>query len=321
MILKTMDESILSLENCHLCPRACGADRTAQPGYCGVPADLRLAKAMIHEGEEPCLLPAGAVFFSGCNLRCVFCQNYEISLEHKGFAVSEERLGEILMELQDAGASTIDLVTPTPWVLQIARTLKKLRPAEDPAAGTSAGGKLRIPVVYNCGGYESVEALQMLDGLIDIYMPDLKYFDSSLSRRYSGATDYFEVCSAALAEMYRQVGPVRIEESSAAGSTGLMKKGLLIRHLVLPGCYQDSVRLMDYLGKTFPEGSIRISLLAQYTPYGELTEFPELQRRVTTYEYEKVVEAADKAGLLGYRQFRSSATMDLRPKFDGSGLY
>ncbi|MBO4889217.1 MAG: radical SAM protein [Firmicutes bacterium] len=310
-----MDESLLSLENCKLCPRKCGVDRTIRSGYCGVPADLRLAKAMIHEGEEPCLLPAGAVFFSGCNLRCVFCQNYEISLERKGFPVSGERFAEILLELQEAGASTIDLVTPTPWVIQIANVLRKLRQEEDPAEDASAGGKLRIPVVYNCGGYESVEALQMLDGLVDIYMPDLKYFDPFISRRYSGASDYFDVCSAALTEMYRQVGPVKLDEE-----TGRMKKGLLIRHLVLPGCYQDSVRLMQYLGEAFPSGSIRISLLAQYTPYGDLTDFPELRRRVTTYEYEKVVEAADKAGLPGYRQFRSSATMDLRPSFDGSGL-
>ena len=303
MIVNIMDEFLLNLENCRLCPRSCGADRTKTSGYCGVGADLRLAKAMIHEGEEPCLLPAGAVFFSGCNLRCVFCQNFEISLEHKGFPVSEERLGEIFLELQEQGAKTIDLVTPTPWVLQIARVLTRLRRAD----------RLQIPVVYNCGGYESVEALRLLDGLVDIYMPDIKYFDPSLSRRYSSAGDYFEVCKAALAEMYRQAGPARMEE-------GLMKKGLLVRHLVLPGCFKDSIRLMEYLGEAFPQGSIRISLLSQYTPYGDLQNYPELQRRVTTYEYEKVVEAADKAGLPGYRQLRSSATMDLRPSFDGSGL-
>ena len=310
---------MLSLEKCNLCPRECKVNRFSGVGYCGMPADLKLARAMIHEGEEPCLLPAGAVFFSGCNLRCVFCQNYEISLEHKGFPVAEERLQKILLELQEAGASTIDLVTPTPWILQIRNVLKNLR----------SSGLLKIPVVYNCGGYESVHALQALDGLVDVYMPDLKYFDASLSKRYSSASDYFEVCSKALDEMFRQVGPVqfagpaneeRKDKQPSSASAGRMVRGLLIRHLVLPGQMKDSVRLMEYLGKAFPKGSIRISLLAQYTPYGKLEDYPELQRRVTTYEYEQVVEAADRAGLLGYRQFRSSATMDLRPSFEGEGL-
>ena len=304
---------MLKLTHCELCPRRCGADRTKGVGFCGAGDKLRLAKAMLHEGEEPCLIGqkgggrygAGAVFFSGCNLQCVFCQNYEISLEHRGWEVPEERLSEIFLELQEAGAASLDLVTPTPWVSFVAMSLRTLREEK----------KLQIPVVYNCGGYERTEALRCLEGLVDIYLPDLKYLDPVLSARYSGTEDYFSYASQALLEMYHQVGP------AAFSPNGQMEKGLLIRHLVLPGCVEDSVRLMRWLGENFPEGSIRVSLLAQYTPYGDLENYPELRRRITTYEYEKVVKAADEAGLLGYRQFRSSATMELRPAFDGSGLH
>ena len=300
----------------------CRIERTVRPGGCGVSATLRVAKAMIHEGEEPCLIGtlkgekkgAGAVFFSGCNLKCVFCQNYEISWERHGEEISGTRLREIFLELQEQGAASLDLVTPTPWLPMIADALTDLR----------SSGQLKIPVVFNCGGYERAEALRPLEGLVDIYMPDLKYMDPELSKRYSGALDYFEQASAALQEMYRQTGPVQWANTPAgqepAAPDAQMTKGLLIRHLVLPGCSGDSVRLMEYLGKAFPKDAIRISLLSQYTPFGHLEAFPELQRRVTTYEYEKVLKAADEAGLLGYRQLRSSATMDLRPSFDGSGV-
>ena len=283
-------------------------------GYCRAGAKLRAAKAMIHQGEEPCLLGeegsgrygAGAIFFTGCNLRCVFCQNFEISWEQQGKEISTERLGQIMLELQKQGAACIDLVTPTPYLVQIKGALEAVK------------AKLVIPVVYNCGGYEEPEALQQLEGLIDIYLPDLKYYDKAIASKYSGCADYFEKATAALQEMFRQVGPVEFDEK------GQLRKGLLVRHLVLPGAYKDSMKLMDWLGEVFPQGSIRISLMSQYTPFGrvlsEPERFKELNRRVTTFEYNKVIDRALEKGLDGYSQQRSSSTMALRPDFDGAGL-
>ena len=289
-------------------------NRYEQMGYCRAGAELRAAKAMIHQGEEPCLLGeegsgrygAGAIFFTGCNLRCVFCQNFEISWEQQGREISTERLGQIMLELQKQGAACIDLVTPTPYLVQIKGALEAVK------------AKLVIPVVYNCGGYEEPAALQQLEGLIDIYLPDLKYYDKAIASKYSGCADYFEKATAALQEMFRQVGPVEFDEK------GQLKKGLLVRHLVLPGAYKDSMKLMDWLGEVFPQGSIRISLMSQYTPFGrvlsEPERFKELNRRVTTFEYNKVIDRALEKGLDGYSQQRSSSTMALRPDFDGAGL-
>lgn len=289
-------------------------NRYEQMGYCRAGAKLRAAKAMIHQGEEPCLLGeegsgrygAGAIFFTGCNLRCVFCQNFEISWEQQGKEISTERLGQIMLELQKQGAACIDLVTPTPYLVQIKGALEAVK------------AKLVIPVVYNCGGYEEPVALQQLEGLIDIYLPDLKYYDKAIASKYSGCADYFEKATAALQEMFRQVGPVEFDEK------GQLKKGLLVRHLVLPGAYKDSMKLMDWLGEVFPQGSIRISLMSQYTPFGrvlsEPERFKELNRRVTTFEYNKVIDRALEKGLDGYSQQRSSSTMALRPDFDGAGL-
>ena len=299
---------------CNICPRACGVNRFEKAGYCGAGAGIKAARAMIHQGEEPCISGgngtnrsgAGAIFFTGCNLRCVFCQNFEISWEQQGREITEERLGEIMLELQNQGAACIDLVTPTPYILQIQNVLEAVKP------------KLQIPVVYNCGGYEETEALRWLDGLVDVYLPDLKYCDRAIASRYSGCADYFEKASAALQEMYRQVGPAKFDES------GLLQRGLLVRHLVLPGAYRDSMRLMEYLGAVFPKGGIRISLMSQYTPFGRVTRepkrFSEINRRVTTFEYNKVIERALQCGLDGYSQQRSSSTMALRPDFDGAGL-
>ncbi|MBQ7050046.1 MAG: radical SAM protein [Firmicutes bacterium] len=301
--------NIQDLANCRLCPRNCGANRLEKPGYCGAGAGIRAAKAMIHQGEEPCLLGssgAGAIFFTGCNLRCVFCQNYEISWEQQGKEISTDRLGQIMLELQEQGAACIDLVTPTPYLLHIKEALEAVKP------------QLNIPVVYNCGGYEEPQALRKLDGLIDIYLPDLKYFDKAIAAKYSGCADYFERAGEALKEMFRQVGPAEFDEN------GQMKRGLLVRHLVLPGAYKDSMKLMDFLGEAFPDGSIRISLMSQYTPFGRVLKepdrFKELGRRVTTFEYNKVIDRALANGLDGYSQQRSSSTMALRPDFDGAGL-
>ena len=301
--------NIQDLANCRLCPRNCGANRFEKPGYCGAGAGIRAAKAMIHQGEEPCLLGssgAGAIFFTGCNLRCVFCQNYEISWEQQGKEISTDRLGQIMLELQEQGAACIDLVTPTPYLLHIKEALEAVKP------------QLNIPVVYNCGGYEEPQALRKLDGLIDIYLPDLKYFDKAIAAKYSGCADYFERAGEALKEMFRQVGPAEFDEN------GKMKRGLLVRHLVLPGAYKDSMKLMDFLGEAFPADSIRISLMSQYTPFGRVLKepdrFKELGRRVTTFEYNKVIDRALANGLDGYSQQRSSSTMALRPDFDGAGL-
>ena len=301
--------NIQDLANCRLCPRNCGANRLEKPGYCGAGAGIRAAKAMIHQGEEPCLLGssgAGAIFFTGCNLRCVFCQNYEISWEQQGKEISTDRLGQIMLELQEQGAACIDPVTPTPYLLHIKEALEAVKP------------QLNIPVVYNCGGYEEPQALRQLDGLIDIYLPDLKYFDKAIAAKYSGCADYFERAGEALKEMFRQVGPAEFDEN------GQMKRGLLVRHLVLPGAYKDSMKLMDFLGEAFPDGSIRISLMSQYTPFGRVLKepdrFKELGRRVTTFEYNKVIDRALANGLDGYSQQRSSSTMALRPDFDGAGL-
>lgn len=313
---------MLTLETCNLCPRRCGCDRTrGQTGLCGAGGQLRAAKAMIHKGEEPCLIGgdttkyaeggpggkearfgAGAVFFSGCNLRCVFCQNYEISIQNKGWVISTGRLEEIMLDLQKQGASCIDLVTPTPYVVQIKEALQQIRK------------DLTIPVVYNCGGYESLEAIESLDGLIDIYMPDLKYKDLRLSARYSKAADYFEAAAPALEEMVRQTG------SPVFDSQKRLLKGTLVRHLVLPGCRRDSMDLMDYLGSHYRPGQILISLLRQYTPWGDAKKYPEIDRRLTTFEYESVVDRALANGLEGYRQGKDSQNMSLRPDFDGSGL-
>lgn len=260
---------------------------------------------MLHYGEEPCIggeAGAGAVFFSGCNLRCVFCQNYEISWKNHGWEISEERLGQILLELQDRGALCIDLVSPTPYSEQLKKVLKAVRP------------QLHIPVVYNCGGYEEPDALRQMEGLIDVYLPDLKYYDRDIAARYCGCADYFEKASAALLEMYRQVGAVQMDD------TGRLQKGLLVRHLVLPGAYRDSVQLVKWLGEAFAPQSILISLMSQYTPFGRAQEYPEINRRVTTYEYRKVVGQALLSGLEGYSQERSSSTMALRPAFDGEGI-
>lgn len=301
---------MLTLSHCEICPRRCGADRTRMRGICGCDREIRAARAMIHEGEEPCLIGskdrsgrwgAGAIFFSGCNLKCVFCQNAEISLQNYGEVISEARLGEIILNLHDQGAAVIDLVSPTPYALQVAEVLEKVKP------------QLTIPIVYNCGGYEGLEALKRLDGLVDIYMPDLKYKSPEISGRYSKADDYFEAASLALEEMIRQRGECVFTED------GQMKSGTLVRHLVLPGCSRDSEALMDYLG-TLPKGSITISLLRQYTPYADAEQYPEINRRITTLEYERVVNRALQNGLDGFRQASGSATMALRPVFDGSGL-
>ena len=293
---------MLSYSNCMLCPRKCGVDRTAgETGFCGMTDRLTAARAMLHYGEEPPIAGSfgtGAVFFSGCTLRCKFCQNREISLQRKGKAISPEELREIFLRLIDEGAQSIDLVTPTQF-------LPSILPALSP--------KLPVPVVYNCGGYERVETLRELEGLVDIYLPDFKYADNALAARYSGTADYFEVAAAAILEMYRQVGGFVIEDEQ-------MQRGVLIRHLVLPGAVDNSLRVIEWVAEHFPKNDVLFSLMSQYVPSPDLPA--PLNRRLTPEEYEGAESWLELCGIRnGYTQDLSAATDELLPEFNFEGIY
>ena len=289
---------------CRLCPRKCGADRVNSMGFCGMGQTLRLARAALHHWEEPCISGtngSGAVFFSGCVMRCVFCQNYEISAGGKGKDISIQRLSEIFLELQEQGAHNINLVNPTHYVPQIIRALDK------------TGDRLEIPVVYNSGGYERVETLRALSGYVDIYLPDIKYFSDGLARELSDAPDYFETAMAAAEEMLRQTGKPDFAEN------GLLKKGVVIRHLVLPYHYRESVEVIRRVGERFGK-DVLFSLMSQYTPFGRAKDIPRLDRRTTTFEYRKALDAVYEAGLEGFMQERSSAKEEYTPDFDMTGI-
>lgn len=268
-------------------------------------ARIQVAQAALHTGEEPCLCGergAGAVFFSGCALHCVFCQNAEISQGGFGREISTARLAEIFLRLQDEGAQTLDLVSPTHFAPQIARALERAKP------------RLRIPVVYNSGGYDSLEALKMMEGLVEIYLPDLKYKDAALAARYSGAADYFEVAQAAVQEMYRQTGPVQWGES------GVLQRGLMVRHLLLPGCRKDSMAVLEALSHLVPPKRILLSLMSQYTPCYHAAAYKEIDRRVTDFEIDSVRDYAVQLGFEGYGQARSAASAGYTPAFDLTGV-
>lgn len=292
---------------CRLCPRECGVDRSQKAGYCGMGEKIIAAKAMLHHWEEPCISGtggSGAVFFSGCILRCVYCQNYEISTEKYGKEITVEPLSEVFLELQDQGAENIDLVNPTHFVPQI---IEALRLAKDHG--------LRLPIVYNSGGYEKIETLKSLDGVIDVYLPDVKYYNEELAIRLSNAPNYFNTAMAAVEEMVRQTGkPVLVN--------GKLLRGTIVRHLVLPNCYKDSVEIVKRLGERLG-GEILFSLMSQYTPFGQVKTDPEISkmnRRITTFEYNKVLDAVIEAGLEGYMQERSSAKEEYTPEFDLKGI-
>lgn len=293
-------------ELCVRCPRMCGVDRTMGVGYCGAGADIRLARASLHLWEEPCISGehgSGALFFVGCNLRCVFCQNRSISrCESMGVKVSEEELERILLGLQEEGAESINLVTPTPYVDQITRVLKRVKP------------KLAIPVVYNCGGYESVETLQRLEGMVDVYLPDCKYFSPELAALYSDAPDYFSVATDAIGEMLRQTGKPQFDDR------GILRRGVVVRHLVLPGCRQDSESLLVALAERFGKDAFLLSLMNQYTPDFAPADAPKnLHRRLTSFEYERVAETVKQLGFAGYFQERASSSASYTPDFEGEG--
>ena len=274
---------------CRLCPRGCGVDRSAATGFCGMPDRVTIARAALHMWEEPCIsgnAGSGTVFFSGCTLRCVFCQNYSISTMRQGTEITVDRLAEIFLELQDMGAWNINLVTPTHYVPQIIRALD-----------TAKGRGLSLPVVYNTSGYERVETLRMLDGYVDIYLPDFKYVDRGLAGKYSGAPDYFEIASAALAEMVRQVPETVFREPEEALSAQMLR-GVIVRHLLLPGCLMDSKRVVRYLYETYGD-RIYMSLMNQYTPLPQVAEhFPELNCKVKRKSYDKLVDYALDLGVV-----------------------
>lgn len=289
---------------CTLCPRACAADRSERVGYCGVPAEIMVARAALHMWEEPPISGergSGTIFFCGCNMGCVFCQNREISRPRKdmGRVFDEDGLWKIMLALREKGAHNINLVTPTHYADSIAQVLRAHK------------GELGIPVVYNCGGYESVETLRTLDGLVDIYLPDFKYFSSELSKKYSNAPDYMQVASAALDEMLRQQGQCVFD------GKGILQKGVIVRHLVLPGCRKDSIDVLRKISEIRGERDMRISLMRQFTPdfLPEGNEFSSLRRRLTSFEYESVLKVADELGFEGFSQDASSATADFTPNF------
>ena len=295
-------------EKCELCPRRCGVERSKGTGFCGMGEKIVAARAGLHYWEEPCISGergSGAVFFSGCVMRCKFCQNNEISRGKKGKEISVERLAEIFLELEEQGALNINLVNPTHFVPQIIRSLELAKKRG-----------LSIPVVYNSGGYERVETLKMLDGLVDIYLPDVKYFSDELAVKLSSAPNYFETAMSAVSEMIRQTGKPVFDESS------VMLRGTIVRHLVLPNCYKDSVEVIKRVGERFG-GKILFSLMSQYTPFGEVKtnpEFKKMNRRITTFEYQKALDAVLEAGLQGFMQEKSSAKEEYTPSFDFTGI-
>ena len=294
----------MRIEHCVLCPRRCGVSREAEEGhgFCQMGADAVAARAALHFWEEPCISGtrgSGAVFFTGCSLQCVFCQNYEISEQRKtGKRLTPQELSNVFQRLVSQGAHNINLVTGTHFVPAIVEALSLWKPP--------------VPVVYNCGGYETLETLHMLEGLIDIYLPDLKYAHDDLALRFSGAGDYVEVAHAALLEMVRQTGPAVYDDD------GIMQKGTLVRHLMLPGHTKDSMAVLDWIAAQLPD--VPVSLMAQYIPCGKAKQISELNRRVTRREYEKVQNHLFDLNLDGYVQEMESASKNFIPSFQMEGL-
>ena len=291
---------------CSLCPRMCMADRENTTGYCGVKNTLRVARAALHFWEEPCISGeegSGAVFFAGCNLRCVFCQNFQIARARQGKEITVERLADIFLELQSQNANNINLVTATHYVPQVVTSLKMAK-----AQG------LCIPVIYNCGGYECVETLKMLEGLVDIYLPDFKYMDGVRASRYSHAENYPEVAKLALAEMVRQQPRAEFDER------GIMKKGVIVRHLMLPGGIRDSKAVVNYLYETYGD-QIYLSMMNQYTPLPHVSEYPEINRKLKKFEYDRLVDYAISLGVEnGFIQEGETAEESFIPAFTNEGV-
>ena len=285
---------------CTLCPRKCGIDRSIFHGYCSSGKEIKIAKVMAHHWEEPPISGtkgSGAIFFSGCPLKCVYCQNRDISHGGIGKEISVFRLAEIFTELQEKGVHNINLVSPTQYADKIRDALDLVR------------GKLKIPVVYNTGGYELPEEIEKMAGYVDVFLTDMKYYSPELSEKYSKARDYYEVASSALKAMVKQQPKCEFDEN------GIIKKGVIVRHLVLPSQRKDSINILDHVAEICGTNNIKLSLMSQYTPDFCAEEYPELKRRVTTFEYNSVVEHAIKLGFDGYIQERSSASSLYTPDF------
>lgn len=294
------------LEKCQLCPRKCGVNRLkGDMGYCRAGRDIKLAKAMLHEWEEPCISTgkgSGAVFFSNCSLSCVYCQNYDISQGNKGREVSIERVSDIFIELMDKGANNINLVSPTHYIPQVIM-----------AVNLAKQKGLNLPVIYNSNGYESIEALKHLEGVVDVYLPDIKYYSDRYSVKYSNARDYFSYASEAVLEMYRQVGAPEFKD-------GLIKEGLIIRHLLLPGLLSESKRIIDWIAANVGR-DVYISLMSQYVPMHKANCFPEINNKVSPKSYEWLIDYCLSKGLEnGFIQEYDSAESSYTPEFDLDGV-
>ncbi len=292
---------------CTLCPRECNVDRgLGKTGFCQVPNQLKVSRAALHFWEEPCISGtegSGTVFFSGCNLRCVYCQNRKIAEGVYGKEITVDRLATIFLELQNKGANNINLVTPSHYVPQVIKALSKAK-----------GEGLSLPIVYNSSAYEKVETLKLLEGYVDVYLPDFKYLDPSLSRRYSGAADYGKVAKEAIKEMVRQVGKPEFDDRD------MMVRGVIVRHLVLPGYVKEAKNIIKYLYDTYKDG-IFISILSQFTPLCGLENYPEINRILTKEEYDEVVDYAIEIGVdNGFIQEGDVAKESFIPDFDGQGV-
>ena len=292
--------------NCNICPRQCNIDRSVKQGFCVSNDTLRVARAALHMWEEPCISGdsgSGTVFFSGCNLRCIFCQNNQISRGVIGKDISVERLSQIFFELKDKGASNINLVTPTHFLDQIKKAIIL---AKDEG--------LDLPIVYNSSGYENVDSLKKLEGLIDVYLPDCKYYDEELAIRFSASPNYHKIAMKAIAEMVRQTKKCSFDDK------GIIKSGVIVRHMVLPGHTLDSIRVIDSLYDAFKD-DIYISIMSQYTPVKEIKEYPELNRRLKKREYQKVTDHALMIGITnGFIQDGEAALESFIPAFDCQGV-
>lgn len=304
-----MEEKAKSLEyysDCTLCPRACHVNRMeGKKGYCHAGAGITAARAALHFWEEPCISGergSGTVFFSGCSLGCVYCQNYNISRNLAGKEITTKRLAEIFLELEAQKAHNINLVTPSHYVPSIIEAIKQAK---------SEG--LHIPIVYNSSGYEAVEIIKMLEGNVDIYLPDFKYCGQDLAYRYSGCRDYFEAASKALREMVRQTGAAEFEGE-------IMTRGVIVRHLLLPGGLSDSKKVIKYLYETYGD-TIYLSIMNQYTPLEQVEAYPEINRKVTEQEYEELVDYALELGVEnGFIQEGETASESFIPEFDSQGI-
>ena len=288
---------------CRQCPRECNIERNSEGfGFCASPDVFLVARTGLHAWEEPPISGtrgSGTVFFGGCNLRCVFCQNRAISHGGVGRRMDDNALIDAILRLQDAGAHNINLVTPSHYTLQLARLLERVRP------------KLNIPIVWNSSAYESVDSLSALDGLVDVYLPDVKYFSPAVSAAYSAAPDYYAVAVRAIGEMLRQVGDARLYSDE-----GILLRGIIVRHLILPGCRADSIDLLTALAKKFGTDAFLLSLMGQYTPdFAEDAPYPNLHRRLTSFEYQSVQSCATDLGFDGFSQDLTSATSKYTPEF------